>query len=277
MKIKSNLIVALILAVMLFCAPAFAETVSAITETFNTTSVYKVNEATPGLREVSLGTRLQGPLATGSQTDTEGTYATDNDTTGETITETHVHITTGANWGSSTTLADGYTNQEITFTLVTDGGQDHKLSPSTKTGFTDLAVNDAGDSVKLKFINSTIGWTVSGGEGYNIDDDYGSHAIAPNTYTADNDTGGETITEAVAIIETGSAHGSSTTLNDGYINQELTFVLETDGGQDHTLSPSTKTGFSSITLDTANESVTLKYISDTIGWIVDGNVGSTIN
>lgn len=273
---KKNLNLAVLLVLMLcFIVPnVFALDASVLTETYNTTSVYKLNQATPGTTETQLGTRLQGPLATGTQTDTEGTYAADN-TSAETITETFVDITTGANWGSSTGLADGYVGQEITFTLTTDGGQNHKITPVTKTGFTDITLNDAGDSVTMKFYR-TKGWVVTGGDGYNIDSDFGATTISTTgTYAGDNTLVAETITEDVAVITTPATWGTSTTLDDGYIGQELTFVLETDGGQDHTVSPSTKKGFTSITLSDANDSVTVKFTTE--GWILTGNAGATIN
>ncbi len=255
--------------------PAMAD-LAPITSSWGQDDVDEINRATPGTTTTFLGTRLRGLMTAGSDSKTSGTYAAAN-ASSETITETHVNITTVSGYGSSTTLANGQVNQVITFTLTTDGGKDWKLSPDTKTGFTDITLDDAGDSVSVKYVNSTIGWILDGGNGYNIDDDFGSTTIDVNSYAADNDTSGETITEAAAVVTTGADYGSSTTLNDGYINQELTFVLETDGGQDHQISPKTKAGFSSITLDAANDSVTLKYISDTLGWILKGNSAATIN
>lgn len=250
-------------------------------ETASPTSddAHEINNMTPGSSKTFLGNRLRGPLATGATTESVGaTSAVDNVLAGETITTTDVNITTGSNWGSSTTLNDGQVNQVVTFTLTTDGGQDHKISPSTKTGFTDITLNDAGDSVTLKFVSSTIGWVIIGGEGYNIDSDFGVELITVGASSAlDNVLAGESITAAMAHVTTGSAWGSSTTLNDGYINQELTFVLVTDGGLNHRISPSTKTGFTYIELDDANDSVSMKYIDDNYGWVVTGINGATVN
>lgn len=276
-----NLAVIFLMLVMVFgfAVPESFADLAPITSSWGLDDAQEINRATPGTTSTFLGTRLRGLLTAGSTTEAVGaTVALDNLTSGETITTTQVNITTGASWGSSTTLENGQPNQRVTFTLVTDGGQDHKLTPNTKTGFTDITLDDAGDSVSLKYINSTLGWILDGGHGYNIDDDFGSTTISVGANVlADNDTTGETITAATAVVTTGAQWGSSTTLNDGYINQVLTFVLETDGGQDHKLTPKTKTGFTDISMSDANDSITLKYISDTIGWINAGNAGATIN
>lgn len=274
------LVVFVLMGMMAFVAivPNVFAALPTVTQSFNADAAQEINQALHSNTVTDLGTRLRGILTAGSDAVTVGTNATDNDTSGETITATQVNITTGANWGSSTTLADGQPNQVVTFTLATDGGQDHKLSPATKTGFTDITLNDAGDSVTLKYVNSTLGWTIIGGNGYNIDSDFGSIAITgTDDHNASNDLNGVTITAATAIITTHATAGSSTTLNDGYINQQLTFVLATDGGADHKLTPRTKTGFTDITLDDANETITFRYVSDILGWIIVGNAGATIN
>ncbi|MCA9409512.1 MAG: hypothetical protein KC733_12535, partial [Candidatus Omnitrophica bacterium] len=55
--------------------------------------------------------------------------------------------------------------------------------------------------------------------------------LGPEAYTAST---------AVLLKVTGSNHGESVTLANGYQNQEFTIVLETDGGTTFTVSPSTK-------------------------------------
>lgn len=51
--------------------------------------------------------------------------------------------------------------------------------------------------------------------------------------------------------------------------------MKTDGG-DGTLTPTTKTGFSTITFNDAGDGVVLLYTDDTKGWVVVGNNGATL-
>jgi len=57
------------------------------------------------------------------------------------------------------------------------------------------------------------------------------------------------------------------TLEDGYAGQILTFQVSTMASGGAILTPTTKTGFTTITFDAAREYATLLYIDDTIGWI----------
>lgn len=69
-----------------------------------------------------------------------------------------------------------------------------------------------------------------------------------------------------------------TTLQNGTIGQVL--VLQIAGlmaGGTWVLTPTTKTGFTSITFDTKGDTVTLLYVDNTIGWIVVANGGAVIN
>jgi hypothetical protein len=69
-------------------------------------------------------------------------------------TPTTYLVTTGAN---ALTLANGVPGQRKRIVMITDGG-DGTLTPTTKTGFTTITFNDAGDTVELEYINDTIGW-----------------------------------------------------------------------------------------------------------------------
>lgn len=64
------------------------------------------------------------------------------------------------------------------------------------------------------------------------------------------------------------------TLADGTNGQVKIIVMGTDGG-DATLTPTTKTGYSTITFNDAGDGVTLVFIT-TKGWIVSGNNGATL-
>ena len=237
----------------------------------------KINEATPGLREVRLGTRLQGPLTVGLTSETVGDDSdADNYTAGESITTAAVDITTGAMWGSSTTLEDGYVNQEITFTLVTDGGQDHKITPETKTGFTDVTLSNAGDSVTLKYIDDTTGWRIKSRR-FRDQENIGVTSVTYQGDSTDNPSTSSTIDTAGVDVVTNYRGGLSRLLADGYINQEITFVLSTDAGFDFTVTPDTKKGFTSVTLSDEKDSCTLRYIDDITGWMVAGSNAATVN
>lgn len=86
-----------------------------------------------------------------------------------------------------------------------------------------------------------------------------------------------TPTTTTFLITTGAATGESYRLGDGQIGQTLTAVLVTDGGKNYTITPYTKTGFTSIQLDDAKDSATLKFIDSTTGWVIVGNNAATIN
>ena len=82
-----------------------------------------------------------------------------------------------------------------------------------------------------------------------------------------------------AVFITTSAGGglADPSLADSVAGHELTLVLVTDNGKDFNMTPVTKKGFASITLEDANDSCTIKYTNATDGWIVTGNAGCTIN
>lgn len=72
-------------------------------------------------------------------------------------------VTTGAN---ALTLADGVDGQIKILVMTTDGG-DGTLTPTTKTGFSTIVFNDAGDGCTLVF-TTTTGWIVCGNNGCTI-------------------------------------------------------------------------------------------------------------
>jgi len=80
------------------------------------------------------------------------------------------------------------------------------------------------------------------------------------------------VTHAVVTKTTG-ADAEALTLADGTPGQVLTIVLGTDGGGDGTLTPTTKTGFATIVFADAGDTATLKYVDDTVGWVILGLAG----
>ena len=64
------------------------------------------------------------------------------------------------------------------------------------------------------------------------------------------------------------------TLANGVNGQILTIVMVVDGG-DGTLTPTTKTGFATITFDDVGNAVVLQYFT-TLGWMIISNYGTTV-
>jgi len=84
--------------------------------------------------------------------------------------------------------------------------------------------------------------------------------------------GAVNLTTLVTRID--SAGAIALTLADGTNGQVKIIVMGTDGG-DATLTPTTKTGYTTITFNDAGDGVVLVYIT-TKGWIVAGNNGATL-
>lgn len=80
------------------------------------------------------------------------------------VTAPYVAKTTGAD-AEALTLANGVAGQVLVIALVTDGGGDGTLTPTTKSGFASVVLADAGDTVALQYIDDTVGWVVLGTAG----------------------------------------------------------------------------------------------------------------
>jgi hypothetical protein len=76
------------------------------------------------------------------------------------------------------------------------------------------------------------------------------------------------------VAKTTAGDAEALTLANGVSGQVLTISLVTDGGGDGTLTPTTKTGFSTIVFADAKDTATLLYVDDTIGWILVGYYGT---
>jgi len=79
------------------------------------------------------------------------------------------------------------------------------------------------------------------------------------------------ITARFVTMTTGGVE--ALTLANGVPGQEITITLGTDGG-DGTLTPATKTGFATIVFADAKDTAHLRYVDDTIGWILIGYYGT---
>jgi hypothetical protein len=78
------------------------------------------------------------------------------------------------------------------------------------------------------------------------------------------------VTSQYVAMTTGGVE--ALTLADGFEGQILTISLVTDGG-DGTLTPSTSSGWATIVFADAGDTATLKFISNTDGWVILGLAG----
>ncbi len=67
------------------------------------------------------------------------------------------------------------------------------------------------------------------------------------------------------------------TLENGTKGQLLTiFITENSGGKNFVVTPTTTTGFTSLTFDAAKDQATLLYIDDTTGWVLLSSTSVTV-
>jgi len=76
------------------------------------------------------------------------------------------------------------------------------------------------------------------------------------------------------VSKTIGADAESLTLADGEPGQLITISATTAGGGAGTLTPATVTGFATVVLLGAKDTVTLQFIDSTIGWIMLGAYGT---
>lgn len=75
------------------------------------------------------------------------------------------------------------------------------------------------------------------------------------------------------VLKTTGADAEALTLADGTPGQVLTVVLVVDGTGDGTLTPATATGWATIVFADAGDAATLRYVDDTVGWIIEALYG----
>lgn len=103
----------------------------------------------------------------------------------------------------------------------------------------------------------------------------GLRNAAQTVWTPDTRSGAGAVsvtTGTTAVTSTGV--GDALTLANGVAGQIKTIVHDVDGGT-AVLTPTTKTGFSTVTFTNAGDTVTLQYFT-TRGWMVIGSYGVTI-
>lgn len=92
------------------------------------------------------------------------------------------------------------------------------------------------------------------------------------TVTAISGAGAVPVTASTVRLTTTGAN--ALTLTDGTNGQLLTIVMAVDGG-DGTLTPTTKTGYSTITFNDVGDAVVLQFFT-TLGWMIVSNYGTTV-
>ena len=79
------------------------------------------------------------------------------------------YLTSSSSGTDILTLPNGSTGQIKYFVLVSDGGENVRISPSgTFTGGSYVQLDSAGDSVQMLYTGSTYGWVVIGGNGFTV-------------------------------------------------------------------------------------------------------------
>lgn len=116
------------------------------------------------------------------------------------------------------------------------------------------------------------GFSVASGDAY-----IGGTITASGTIIESVDTrsgaGAISVTKTTTKLTTTAA--DALTLADGTEGQIKRIVMVSDGG-DGTLTPTTKTGYASITFNDVADSLTLQFYA-TVGWMIVGNYGCTVN
>lgn len=157
---KKQRFLALFVVVLLFVAflasPSFAA-LAVETASWSASDVQEINGHNPSADKTYLGERLIGLFTTETSSVTaDGSMDLD-------IDDRVILFTTTADEGTNdATYANGEPKQQVTFVLVTDGGQDVTITPVTKTGFTSVSMDSAGDTCSLTYQDDTVGWVVSG-------------------------------------------------------------------------------------------------------------------
>lgn len=156
MKFKS-----ILLAVFVLTACAIVP--STAQATLTAADVHEINKMTPGSDKVSLGTKLRGLLYT-DYID----LPADWDTIG--VSKRLVlYTTSGTDDRQFPSLVDGYPGQLLTIVFKTKNTYNFEVTPDTKTGFTSITFDNAGDWATIQYVDDTTGWIPvgSGGNGSN--------------------------------------------------------------------------------------------------------------
>lgn len=160
------------------------------------------------------------------------------------------------------TLADGFESQTKTIAMTVDGG-DCVVTPANLLNGTTFTLNDAGDSITLRFVGGT--WMIIANNGVMVDS-------IVETITAAGATALNLLT-ALSLFD--STLGAQTgTLADGTEGQLKTMKMTVDGGTDMVVTPANLHDGATLTFADVNDSMVLQFVGGT--WLVISNNGVVI-
>lgn len=160
-----------------------------------------------------------------------------------------------ADFGDEATLGGEDSSGNYRWRVTSDGD----LIPGT------TAANDLGTTAKA--VNEIHATTIYVTDGYSAQGKTASH-----DYTA----GSRTISLSYGIINLyGGVYDIITVPDGSYAGETIMINVESDGGHVRVV-PTTKTGFTAINLDAALDQVQLTWVSASVGWVISGQFGVTL-
>lgn len=180
------------------------------------------------------------------------------------VTAEYVVKTIGVD-AEALTLADGlFEGQPLTIIIdASPLGALATLTPTTKTGFTSLYLRNAGDRVRLRWVNKTVGWVKE--EIERAPSEAASVAVAGGTLAIP-------IT-AERVHKTTGGVEALTLANGIYDGQRLSIRMVADGG-DGTLTPASAVNFTTVVFADVGDEVHLRYNGVIGGWVLEGYHGN---
>ncbi len=129
----------------------------------------------------------------------------------------------------------------------------------------------SGPVVSLNGFTGTVTGNITGNVTGNVTGDLTGRVFG--TVGTRSGPGAVPVTAGTVRLTTTGA--DALTLANGVNGQILTIIMVVDGG-DGTLTPATKTGYSTISFTAVGNAVTLQFLT-TLGWMVIDNYGATVN
>ena len=115
---------------------------------------------------------------------------------------------------------------------------------------------------------------INGADALTLDSSQNATFAATIRESVDTRSGAGAISLTASTTKLTTTGADALTLADGANGQVKRIVMISDGG-DGTLTPTTKTGFSTVTFNDVGDSITLQFYT-TQGWMVVSNYGCTI-
>jgi hypothetical protein len=165
-----------------------------------------------------------------------------------------------ADFGDEATVGGQDSSGNYRWRVTSDGD----LIPGT------TATNDVGTTAKA--VNEVHATTLYVTDGYSS-----QGKVASYSYTS---SGSVTISLAYGIITKNIPAGVNTdtiTVPDGtYAGQQIRIIVDVDNGGHLWVIPTTKSGYTKINMDASLDQVELTWISASVGWVISGQFGVTL-